>query len=56
MPSSSRSPPAGQTLLDERRRTRAATLGAQIDALDPEERETLSDAVPILERLAEAIA
>jgi len=48
--------PAGQKLLDERRRTRAATLGAEIDALDPEERETLSDAVPILERLAEAIA
>jgi DNA-binding MarR family transcriptional regulator len=48
--------PAGRSLLDQRRRARAATLGAQLDTLDPEERETLADAVPILERLAEAAA
>ena len=48
--------PAGRSLLDQRRRARAATLGAQLDTLDPEERDTLADAVPILERLAEVTA
>ena len=48
--------PAGEALLDERRRARAATLGARLDALDPAERDALADAVPILERLAEATA
>jgi DNA-binding MarR family transcriptional regulator len=45
---------AGRALLDERRRARAASLGARLDTLDPDERDTLADAVPILERLAEA--
>jgi DNA-binding MarR family transcriptional regulator len=48
--------PAGRALLDERRRARALSLGARLDTLDPEERDTLADAVPILERLAEATA
>ena len=45
---------AGRRLLDERRLARAATLGARLDALDPDERAALADAVPILARLAEA--
>jgi DNA-binding MarR family transcriptional regulator len=46
--------PAGEALLTERRRARAATLGARLDALGPDERATLAAAVPILERLADA--
>ena len=46
--------PAGEALLTERRRVRAATLGARLDALGADERATLVAAVPILERLADA--
>jgi DNA-binding MarR family transcriptional regulator len=46
--------PAGTELLEERRRARAASLGARIEALDVEDRAVLQAAIPLLERLGEA--
>jgi DNA-binding MarR family transcriptional regulator len=43
----------GEALLAARRRARAESLGARIDALGADERATLSAALPLLERLAE---
>ncbi|WP_369215706.1 MarR family winged helix-turn-helix transcriptional regulator [Streptomyces flavofungini] len=46
--------PEGGERLSEERRRRADWLGAAIgDALDPEQRDTLAAAVPLLSRLAE---
>jgi DNA-binding MarR family transcriptional regulator len=48
--------PAGEALLADRRRARAESLGARIEALEPGERATLAAAIPLLERLAEVSA
>jgi DNA-binding MarR family transcriptional regulator len=45
--------PAGEELLHDRRRARAASLGARVEALDAGERAALAAAIPLLERLAE---
>jgi DNA-binding MarR family transcriptional regulator len=46
----------GQQMIDETRRRRNLWLATQIDALTPDERQTLQQAARIMERLAESDA